>query len=238
MVEKWKIALKEFLKQYEEDDDVVGALLFGSYSNNTYNDYSDINVYLVLKNTANYSETGVTESNSYIINYYKKSINEIKDTLHDEIIISNRMYINIFAYGKIIYDLDGSLKTLQDIYNKEIWYELKNLKALLPEERADFKICYYRLLDDIYFKYSRYKCIQRPQESKIYKILTDQKYREKTHVFKLPEEEFIKLYLKCYEEKDYDTMYKNISRLIDYYYTKQGGFNIRTYELKTERKSY
>jgi len=29
-------------------------------------------------------------------------------------------------------------------------------------------------------------------------------------------------------------MYKNISNLVDYYYTKIGGFNIRTFELESD----
>ena len=50
----------------------------------------------------------------------------------------------------------------------------------------------------------------------------------------LPEDEFINLYLKCYNLDKPDRMYKNIEELINYYYKKQGGFNIRTFELKTE----
>ena len=32
MIEKWKLALKEFLRQYEDNDDVIGAMLCGSYA--------------------------------------------------------------------------------------------------------------------------------------------------------------------------------------------------------------
>ena len=54
MVEKWKLALREFLKKYEDNDDVTGAILCGSYATNTNNEYSDINVYLVLKSGCYY----------------------------------------------------------------------------------------------------------------------------------------------------------------------------------------
>ena len=68
--------------------------------------------------------------------------------------------------------------------------------------------------------------------TKIYKVLTDQEYCKRYHVFKLPEKEFIKLYLKCYEKDKKINMYENISKLINYYYNKQGGFNVRTFKLR------
>ena len=34
MVEKWKLSLKKFLKDYEENEEVTGAILYGSYAVN------------------------------------------------------------------------------------------------------------------------------------------------------------------------------------------------------------
>ena len=57
MVEKWKLALKELLSNYENNEDVVGAVLCGSYATGNNNDNSDIDVYLVLKNSCNYQSS-------------------------------------------------------------------------------------------------------------------------------------------------------------------------------------
>lgn len=254
MVEKWKLALKEFLKKYEEDDDVVGAILCGSYANDTYNDSSDINVYLVLKNSVKEIEEGHTESNSYLISYFKRNSNSIKKLMNIDYEATNSLVVaNMFAYGKIIYDLDGSVKELQDLALDYIDRPLRNidatlfdinnrflatsmieLKEALKEQRPDFNIIYYELLKHIYIDYCEYEGIPTYQESKIYKILTDEEYRKKSHIFKVPDNKFIKLYLNCYEIEKPNVMYNNIKKLLDYYYERIGGFNIRQFKIRTE----
>lgn len=255
MVEKWKLALKEFLKQYEEDDDVIGAVLCGSYATGNYNENSDIDVYLVLKDGVTYFSRGNTESNSYLIEYFMNTKEGIEKFMQKEFDNYKHSTTNMFAYGKIIYDLDGSVKKLQDkaleyidkpfknitsdkldINNYHIWDLMDELKVSLNEERLDFNKIYYILLNDIYDIYAEYLSLPKLPKTKVYKILTDDEYRKKYHVFNLPEKEFIKLYIKCYDIDKPSVMYKNISNLVNYYYEKQGGFNIRTFELKTELK--
>jgi len=253
MVEKWKIALKEFLKRYEEDDDVVGAILCGSYATGNYNEYSDINVYLVLKNELYYQERGNLDSNSYLIEYFINPVWKIKKYMQDEFTNNNLGTANMFAYGKIIYDVDGSVKALQDLAldyidkplnnitadkldmnNYHLWDKLDELKVCLKENNPQFNLVYYNLLGEVYDAYSEYLSIPKLPETKIYKILTDEDFRRKYHVFKLPEDEFIKLYIKCFELQKPDIMYKTIEELINYYYNKQGGFNIRSFKLRTD----
>ena len=257
MTEKWKVALKEFLKDYEEDDEVVGAILCGSYALGTQNDKSDIDVYLVLKDGASYYERGNTESNSYLIEYFKNTKDGIKEFMEKEFDNNKLSTINMFGYGKIIYDMDGSVKELQDlaldyidrqlnnitstkldINNYHIWDMLDELKVAKEEEREDFYKLYYTLLNDIYDVYAEFLGIPKLPKTKVYKILTNDEYRKKHHVFKLPEEEFVNMYLRCHNIASVDLMYKNISNLINYYYEKQGGFNIRTFNLRTERNDY
>lgn len=257
MVEKWKIALKEFLKGYEDDDDVIGALLCGSYASGNQNDNSDIDVHLILKDSASYRKRGNIESNSYLIEYFMNPVWKLKEEMEDELINGNLCTTTMFAYGKIIYDLDGKVKELQDLAlsyidspikaitsnkldlnNYHIWDTLDELKVALNEESKDFNTIYYNLLDYIYDAYCEYLSIPKLSKTKRYKILTDEKFRKKYHVFKLPEKKFLDLYLVCYEEDKPVSMYNNISKLIDYYYEKQGGFNIRKFELKSDLNKY
>ncbi len=255
MVEKWKLALKEFLKQYEEDDDIVGAILYGSYASNRQTEDSDIDVYLILRNGANYQERGNVDSNSYLIEYFIKPSRIIKDQMEEKFRENKLTLARIFSYGKIIYDLDGSVKELQDLAldyidrplnnikaerldmnNYHLWDHLDELKVCLKENNPEFNIIYYSLLGEVYDAYSEYLSIPKLPKTKVYKILTDEDFRRKYHVFKLPENEFIKLYIKCFELQKPDVMYKNIEELINYYYRKQGGFNIRRFKLRRELK--
>lgn len=253
LVEKWKLALKEFLKKYEEDDDVVGAILCGSYAVGNQNEYSDIDVCLILKDSVNYTERGNVDSNSYLIEYFMNPVWKYKEYMKENFNKNILTIANMLAYGKIIYDLDGSVKELQDLAlecidrpfnnikadkldmnNYHLWDHLDELKRCLKENDPNFNLIYYNLLGEVYDYYSEYLSIPKLPNTKIYKILTDEDFRRRYHIFKLPENEFIELYIKCFELQKPDIMYKNIEELINYYYKKQGGFNIRAFELRTE----
>ncbi len=253
MIEKWKLALKEFLKRYEDDDDVIGAILCGSYANGSQTEYSDINVYLVLRNDVNYEERANADSNSYLIEYFMRPVWKIKKNMEEEFNDNDLFTANMFAYGKIIYDLNGDVKELQDkaleyidkplnninsekldMNNYFLWKYLNELKVCLKENNPQFNLIYYRALKDVYDAYCEYLSIPKLPTTKIYKTLTDEKYRRRYHVFKVPEDEFVKLYIKCFELDKPSTMYKNMETLINYYYKKQGGFNIRSFKLKTK----
>ena len=82
MIEKWKLSLKEFLKQYEENDKVVGAILCG-------------------------------------IEYIIRTSSKIEECMEKEFEEGWQTTANMLAYGKIIYDLDGSAKRIQ---NKALEY--------------------------------------------------------------------------------------------------------------------
>ena len=252
-MEKWKVALKDFLSEYEENDDVIGALLCGSYAAGNETNNSDIDVYLILKDDVDYRKRGNTESNSYLIEYFMNPVWKIKEYMNEEHEDNNLATANMFAYGKILYDLDGSVKELQDLAleyidrpfnnmgsyeldmnNYHIWDYLDELKTSLEENNLQFNLTYYKLLYEIYDMYSKYLGISMLPKTKIYKILTDFEFRKKYHIFNLPEEEFVKLFVRCFEIDKPSTMYKNISNLVDYYYTKIGGFNIRTFELESD----
>ena len=253
MMEKWKLALKEFLKNYEEDDDIIGALLCGSYATGNQNEYSDINVYLISKDSCTYKERGNTESNSYLIEYFISPVWKIKEYMESEHQSGKQSTTNIFAFGKIIYDLDGSVKELQDkaleyldmpldninrnkldMNTYHLWDYLDELKVCLETNSPQFNLIYYNLLADIYDVYCEYESIPTIPKTKIYKILTDETYRSNYHIYKIPDKEFVKRYIKCFEIQKVDVMYKNIEDLISYYYKKQGGFNIRTFKLRSE----
>lgn len=257
MVEKWKLALKEFLKDYEEDDDVIGALLCGSYASGNQNETSDIDVHLILKDSVTYRKRGNIESNSYLIEYFMNPVWKLKKEIEEENASGALCTTTMFAYGKIIYDVEGKVKELQNLAleyidkplpsitqdklymnNYRIWDSLDELKGALEDDCDNFELIYYNLLDNIYNIYSEYQSLPKLPLSKIYKILTDEEYRKKYHVFKLPEKEFIKLYINCHEKTSRDAMYNNIKKIVNYYYEKQGGFNIRTFKLRSEIKRW
>ena len=255
MLEKWKRALSLFLEEYEDNDDVIGALLCGSYASGNETNNSDIDVHLILKDSVDYRQRGVKEVNGFLIEYFMNPIRILKKEIEEENIDGGNCTTTMFAYGKIIYDLEGKVKELQDfatdyfdkplkdksinqikMNNYHIWDLLDELKTALDEKSNNFELIYYNLLSKIYNCYAEYLNIPKLAISKTYKILSNEEFRKKYHVYKLPEKEFIKLYLDCFEKMIKEDMFNNISKLVEYYFNKQGGFDITKFYITSKEK--
>ena len=85
------------------------------------------------------------------------------------------------------------------------------------------------MLDYIYDAYLEYLGLSKIPRNKRIKILTDEEYRKKYHVFKLPEKEFIKLYINCHEKTSRDAMYNNIKKIESNMYGSDFSSNFRIY---------
>ncbi|MGE8035840.1 nucleotidyltransferase domain-containing protein [Lysinibacillus sp. NPDC093692] len=55
-MEEWRIALEEFLKDWKNRNDVVGALVCGSYVTGNPTNRSDIDVHIILSDDVDWRE--------------------------------------------------------------------------------------------------------------------------------------------------------------------------------------
>lgn len=66
----WKLALDKFIAPYLNDEEVEAILLVGSYAVNNQNQYSDIDIYIILNDNAEYRERGNKKVDNYLIEYF------------------------------------------------------------------------------------------------------------------------------------------------------------------------
>ena len=69
-MEKWEHAVNTFLKQYINEDYFLGAILTGSYATGNNNPDSDIDIFIVTKDTTNWRERGNKLVDGYLIEYF------------------------------------------------------------------------------------------------------------------------------------------------------------------------
>lgn len=248
-------ALTIFLDEYENNEDVIGAILCGSYSSGNNDEFSDIDIHIILKNDIKQRERGNKKANDYLIEYFVNPLFQIYKYLDEDYLKGSTCTAKMVGYGKILFDKTGELKTLQQnaiLYiDKEIpgvddseiqmnkysmWYFSNELKRCLVKEKKSFNIIYYKLLNIILDSYYRYNRIPSLPISKVYEILTNENFRINYHVFKLPDDKFKQLFLECYIIDRKDVMYDNIRKLIEYVYYKTGGFDINNFSLKEDIK--
>lgn len=253
MIEKWKIALSKFLEEYEDNDDVVGAVLVGSYATGNNNKNSDIDVQIILRDSCSYQTRGVKEVNGFLIEYFINPVWKVKEYFEKDYEIGSTAMANMLCYGKIIFDLEKKAEELQKLAteyldkplkpkteieigknNYHVWDLYDELKSLLDDDSKYFDSVYYELIDKVLNSYYEYLEIPKLPRTKVYKILSNDKFREKYHIFKVPEKSFIDLYLNCFDKDSLDEKYENVTKLINYYYEKTGGFNIKGFEQQKE----
>jgi predicted nucleotidyltransferase len=80
----WKIALNKFVNKYKDDKDVEAIFLAGSYAVGNENKYSDIDVYIILNDNANYQERGNILVDDYLIEYFINPVYKIKEYMYND----------------------------------------------------------------------------------------------------------------------------------------------------------
>ena len=246
----WEKALEKFLDKYKNEDYFLGAILTGSYVTGNNDENSDIDIYIVTKDTTTWRERGNKLIDGFLIEYFINPKKKVLSYFENELKDYNLSTTMIFVNGKIIYDKDGSIQELINIAKNNF-----NLKDI---EESKYKMNCYRVWDcfdeleskykkgkDIDFSYNIFlqqviesyfynKQIPSIPLNKVERILQDDDYRKKYNIIKLPDKEFIDLLLKCFDEKEYNKKYISAKVLYLYVLKQFNDFNINNFALKSE----
>ena len=82
-MEKWQLAIENFLNDYKNEDYFVGAILTGSYATGNQNINSDIDIYIITKNDTTWRERGNKLVDGYLIEYF----------INNVVIFKRRIYV-------------------------------------------------------------------------------------------------------------------------------------------------
>ena len=113
-MEKWDKALNKFLEKYENEDYYEGALACGRYVTGNNNEFSDIDVHLVLKRGNEWRERGNLEIDGFLIEYFANPVNKYEACMEEEKIERGNHTTKMFAQGIIVSDKNGEVKRLKD----------------------------------------------------------------------------------------------------------------------------
>ena len=250
-MEKWECAVNNFLEQYINEDYFLGAILTGSYATGNNTPDSDIDIFIVTKDTTNWRERGNKLVDGYLIEYF---INPVKQVLNefDEGFENHKIATTlIFVGSKILYDKDGTIKKLVNIAKENlnkvptpisefewkmncytVWHSFYELNSKYSNNK-DIEFTYNMFLNDITKAYFLNNNLPLLPVHKIEKLLTNEEYRKKYNIQNLPDEIFINKLLKCFNEKDYNKKYEYAKNLYDYYMKKNSDFDINDFSLRS-----
>jgi predicted nucleotidyltransferase len=109
----------DITKKYQQDKNVLGIMLFGSAARDKLDQYSDIDIFILLNKKGKFSRFNFIKNGTRIDIIFNTK-KEIKDYLSRDKYGLKRITSHMLANGKILYDNDNYLLKFQRIAKKNL----------------------------------------------------------------------------------------------------------------------
>jgi len=254
-MEKWEKALNKFLERYEKEDYYEGAIACGSFVSGNNNEFSDIDVHVVLKRGNVWRERGNLEIDGFLIEYFANPVNKYEAYMEDEKIERGNHTTKMFARGKIVRDKNGEVKKLKEeaikLENIELpdisefdllsskygcWDKYDELKVIYYEKRDSFYLAYYELYKRLITLHGKVKKLREFSLTKLDKLLDSKLFRDNYGISKFYDEYDTSIIRECMVLDTKEKMMENITELYNYVMEISGGFDINKFVLRSEVK--
>lgn len=256
----YREALNKFIDEmnYLKNEDVEGIIFYGSFHTDTYNEFSDIDLTILFNDDSDANQIkGFKMVNGIQVEYYERTISKLYERANSDYMKCEDSLLSIVGYGEVIFDRNGKVKDLVEYvkekysrplpcYTKhEALYQLMSVRKAtlaLEELKAQndpyFENFYFLTVEKIRDFYHKLKGFSNLSQTKIYKLYTNEKLQQAQHK-KIPEREFIELFLKAIEEgTTKDEKIKRINKLYDYATSKYSNINFDDLRIDLGKKRY
>lgn len=213
----------------------IGIIVYGSYISQSNNYLSDLDVMIIMDDYAT-QDYGSLMIDNVRVEFFIQDIKRLYELIKKEIENNDPSHLTKFATCEILYDANGMIKDFIDyaksLYNTKIMpsfndddkfsifsinNRLEDLESLINED--SFYAVYYMILEKIRLLYAKINGIIELPIMKIEKLYKNREFAKKyiaSSIHKLPDEDFINLYLNCLKIDNRDVMLDNIKRLYTY----------------------
>ncbi|MCL1702296.1 nucleotidyltransferase domain-containing protein [Lysinibacillus sp. Bpr_S20] len=251
-MKEWERALEEFLKDWKNRNDVIGALVCGSYVTGDPSTRSDIDVHIILSEDVDWRERGNRIVNGFLIEYFANPPKQIRQYFQEDFQIQRIMSMVQFMTGKILFDNTGILnelkieaehwlnneydelnKTILEIKKYTLWDSLDNLKDCFEQQRVDFPFVYFNSLAKLFSEYCQFLRLESIPYHQVHAYLIDPAYMKKYLKDVFPDLIFKEMFLKALLEADKQRMMDAYEELVNHVFNQMGGFKIDGWKLKS-----
>lgn len=251
MNEKVNNVIKTFLSGYVDKDYFLGAILTGSYATGNNDANSDIDIFIIAKDSINWRERGNKLIDGYLVEYFINPVRQIDKELNESTLDNNMSTVMMFKNSKILYDNFGMVKSLVDKANDKFKQDIDNISDYQYKmncysvwnsfdeldskykNNEDIDYSYYIFLNETINAYFRNNRIPLLPINKIEKILMNDDFRKRYQLKKLPNKEFLDLLIKCFKEKDYNKKYFDAKDLYIYFMNNSKNFDINDFAVRS-----
>src|SRR5690554_1121922 len=251
----WEDALNKFLVNWMKRNDVVGALICGSYITGSPTNRSDIDVHIILSDEADWRERGNQYVDGYLIEYFVNPPRQIREYFSKDYDDRSTMSMVQFITGKVIFDEHGIIEqlkkeanewkekkyaeinaSLKEIKKYSLWDNFDNLIDCFENQRKDFDFVYYQSLLKLFDDYCSLLNIEQIPFYQVTRYLSDPSFLSKYMKSPFPDQEFNRLFLVAIETQDRGMKLEIYEKLLNHVFQNSGGFNIDGWSIRTPVK--
>jgi hypothetical protein len=238
---EYRKVLNEFLVPFLKHPAAEGALLVGSYAVGLEDSFSDIDVCIIVSDSVQEWKRGNVMRSGFLIEYSIYPISYLRKLQDQDLVNRKRLRTRMLATGRVLFDKNGTIKTLQNEARKEIlenlppvadvdleirkyylWDQLDNLYSLQKEKSPGFIYAYFIALQEVIEKYAAYLRLELPRPGRMHRFLTDAEFCKRYMIPQIPDPEFRELFELAMREPLIEKL-ERITRLV---HDRMGGFVI------------
>lgn len=210
---------------------ILAFILYGSYVENENSDISDIDILMVLNGDSSYRIAKMFDG--YHLDIHALSLKKVEDHVVYERANGNQYIESSLRRGRVLINHENTIEYLKSILTVHPRYlkrtvnltsaslAVESAEDFLDSDNDDYK--YYVALESLRRVIHVKLNVSTIPELKVYKLYTNEVIAKDQYLIKLPNQQFIELYLSAIQLKDFalrrDAIIKMLSYLI--------GMNIR-----------
>lgn len=211
---------------YLDDKNCLGVIVYGSSLTGFNTDISDIDLHVLFEDKDKELIRGCKIIDGCKIEYFEKPLSDVYLSAEDGYLNQNNAFYSMIGKGTIVFQRDSQLSLLQQYIcdrfatpmpalseeeTKEqvsiINNRMEKLENLAVADSPLFDHYYHLTVDRIRKFYHKASGLSKIQTSKVYRIYTDEEYRQSMYK-EAPEPEFIEMYLNLITTDNTDKLEK------------------------------
>jgi len=197
-MKKWEQAARSFIDSCSFKDEIEAVFLTGSYAFGNADEFSDIDLFIVLSDDVNWRERGNKLVDGLRIEYFANPLRKIIKYIDDSYTNVRLIEINMILGGSVIFNKNSAAEKAIDYCKQKamsdfpkmaafnritglytLWDNYDELQRAYSKQSPDMAMQFYSFIRSAFELYSRYICSPVPGYHKLYRWLTDDGYAQR-----------------------------------------------------------
>ena len=243
----------EFITSCSFKDDICAVFLTGSFAFSNADEFSDIDLFIILNDNVKYRERGNKRIDGMLIEYFANPMRQAEKYIDDNYSKVALHEVNMILGGAVIFNkhsaaekaiayckqkLAHEFKAMSEFSIKSglysLWDSYDEMRRAFLKQTHDMQMHFFGFIRSAFELYSRYIKSPVPGYHKLYRWLTDDDYCRRYGLPVYNDFEFLEKMRAAFtaECNDYEAMMGLTEDVYGYTLEKMGGFDIDNFVLR------